>query len=263
MDAEKLREYLKNITKQKNGLCINISTGRVIRAMVPMHTFGHPVNIEGLIAVSKDFNIELIEDAAESLGSYYQGKHTGTFGQFGTLSFNGNKIITTGGGGAILTNNESLARRAKHITTVAKVPHSWEFSHDEIGYNYRMPNINAALGCAQLEQISSKIKFKRDLFKKYKSEFSKIAGIKLFEEPKQSESNYWLQSIILDKNNLDQRDIILNSTNDAGYMTRPAWNLLCDLTPFSKSPKMDLTTSKSIFLSLINIPSGSNIGLRK
>jgi dTDP-4-amino-4,6-dideoxygalactose transaminase len=263
MDAEKLREYLKNITKQKNGLCINISTGRVIRAMVPMHTFGHPVNIDGLIAVSKDFNIELIEDAAESLGSYYQGKHTGTFGQFGTLSFNGNKIITTGGGGAILTNNESLARRAKHITTVAKVPHSWEFSHDEIGYNYRMPNINAALGCAQLEQISSKIKFKRDLFKKYKSEFSKIAGIKLFEEPKQSESNYWLQSIILDKNKLDQRDLILKSTNDAGYMTRPAWNLLCDLNPFSKSPKMDLTTSKSIFLSLINIPSGSNIGLRK
>lgn len=263
MDAEKLREYLKNITKQKNGLCINISTGRVIRAMVPMHTFGHPVNIDGLIAVSKDFNIELIEDAAESLGSYFQGKHTGTFGQFGTLSFNGNKIITTGGGGAILTNNESLARRAKHITTVAKVPHSWEFSHDEIGYNYRMPNINAALGCAQLEQISSKIKFKRDLFKKYKSEFSKIAGIKLFEEPEQSESNYWLQSIILDKNKLDQRDLILKSTNDAGYMTRPAWNLLCDLTPFSKSPRMDLTTSKSIFLSLINIPSGSNIGLRK
>lgn len=255
MDAEKLREYLKDTTEQKNGMCVNNLTGRVIRAMVPMHTFGHPANIEGLISVSKDFNIELIEDAAESLGSYYQGKHTGTFGQFGTLSFNGNKIITTGGGGAILTNNESLARHAKHITTVAKVPHAWEFSHDQVGYNYRMPNINAALGCAQLEQISSKIKSKRDLFKKYKSEFSKIKRIKLFEEPKQSESNYWLQSIILEKDQVGQRDLILKKTNDAGYMTRPAWNLLCDLAPYRKNPKMDLTTSKSIFLSLINIPS--------
>jgi aminotransferase in exopolysaccharide biosynthesis len=259
MDAEKLREYLKDTTEQKNGLCVNNLTGRVIRAMVPMHTFGHPANIEGLISVSKDFNIELIEDAAESLGSYYQGKHTGTFGQFGTLSFNGNKIITTGGGGAILTNNESLARHAKHITTVAKVPHSWEFSHDQVGYNYRMPNINAALGCAQLEQISSKIKSKRDLFKKYKSEFSKIKGIKLFEEPKQSKSNYWLQSIILEKDQVGQRDLILEKTNDAGYMTRPAWNLLCDLTPFNLSPKMDLSIAKLIQTRLINIPSSPNL----
>ena len=259
MDAEKLREYLKDTTEQKNGLCVNNLTGRVIRAMVPMHTFGHPANIEGLISVSKDFNIELIEDAAESLGSYYQGKHTGTFGQFGTLSFNGNKIITTGGGGAILTNNESLARHAKHITTVAKVPHSWEFSHDQVGYNYRMPNINAALGCAQLEQISSKIKSKRDLFKKYKSEFSKIKGIKLFEEPKKSKSNYWLQSIILEKDQVGQRDLILEKTNDAGYMTRPAWNLLCDLTPFNLSPKMDLSIAKLIQTRLINIPSSSGI----
>jgi dTDP-4-amino-4,6-dideoxygalactose transaminase len=227
--------------------------------MVPMHTFGHPVNIDGLISVSKDFNIELIEDAAESLGSYYQGKHTGTFGQFGTLSFNGNKIITTGGGGAILTNNESLARSAKHLTTVAKVPHAWEFSHDQVGYNYRMPNINAALGCAQLEQVTSKINSKRDLFKKYKSEFSKINGIKLFEEPKQSKSNYWLQSVILDSDQISQRDLILKKTNDAGYMTRPAWELLCDLSPFRLSPKMDLSISKLILSRLINIPSSPNL----
>jgi perosamine synthetase len=259
MDAEKLREYLKNTTQQKNGLCINISTGRVIRAMVPMHTFGHPVNIDGLISVSKDFNIELIEDAAESLGSYYQGKHTGTFGQFGTLSFNGNKIVTTGGGGAILTNNEALARQAKHITTVAKVPHKWKFLHDEIGYNYRMPNINAALGCAQLEQILDKIQVKRDIFKMYSSEFSNISGIKLFEEPKHSQSNYWLQTIILNDQNMIKQDFILSLLNDSGYVSRPSWELLTNLTPFALNPSSDLSTAISLSKRIINIPSNFKV----
>jgi perosamine synthetase len=260
MDATKLREYLNNITKQRSGLCINTATGRVIRAMVPMHTFGHPVDIEGLLAVSKDFNIILIEDAAESIGSYYQSKHTGTFGLFGTLSFNGNKTITTGGGGAILTNDESLARHAKHLTTTAKVQHKWEFIHDEIGYNYRMPNINAALGCAQLEQISAKIKVKRDLFQSYDLEFSKVNGITLFKEPKQSKSNYWLQSILLDEDQVSHRDQILKTTNEAGYRTRPAWKLINELTPFKESPKMDLSVSRSLSNRLINVPSSSNLG---
>ena len=259
MDAEKLREYLKNTTEQKNGLCINISTDRVIRAMIPMHTFGHPANIDGLISVAKDFNIELIEDAAESLGSYYQGKHTGTFGKFGTLSFNGNKIITTGGGGAILTNNESLARRAKHLTTVAKVPHKWKFLHDEIGYNYRMPNINAALGCAQLQQISNKIQVKRSIFKMYSLQFSNIKGIKLFEEPEHSQSNYWLQTIILNDQNMVKQDVILSLLNDRGYVSRPSWELLMNLTPFALNPSSDLSTAISLSKRIINIPSNFKV----
>ena len=217
-----------------------------------MHTFGHPVNIDGLIAVSKDFNIELIEDAAESLGSYYQGKHTGTFGQFGTLSFNGNKIITTGGGGAILTNNESLARRAKHITTVAKVPHSWEFSHDEIGYNYRMPNINAALGCAQLENIDNNIKKSREIADKYK-EFFKSINIPFFSEPEDCYSNYWLNAIFLEDRT--ERDSFLEYTNRQGIRTRPAWQLMNTLPMFQNCLTGDLSNSVDILNTLVNLPS--------
>lgn len=259
MDVEKLREYLKNITKQENGLCINISTGRVIRAMVPMHTFGHPANIEGLLAISKDFNIALVEDAAESIGSYYFGQHTGTFGLFGVISFNGNKTITTGGGGVILTNDASLARHAKHLTTTARIPHSWEFIHDEIGYNYRMPNINAALGCAQLEQLPNKLEAKRKLFDAYKQVFKNNESLQIVTEPVNCKSNYWLQTIKLNIPSLVLRDKILDLTNKAGYMTRPTWGLLSELNQFNSSPKADLTVSKELFLSLINIPSSDNI----
>jgi len=174
VDAAKLRDYLISHTEQRSGQCINRATGQVIRALVPMHTFGHPVDIDGLIAIAHDFNIVLAEDAAESLGSYYHGQHTGTFGLLGTLSFNGNKTITTGGGGAILTNDAALARHAKHLTTTAKLPHAWEFRHDEIGYNYRLPNLNAALGCAQLEQLPVKLAEKRKLFRRYQTAFSNL-----------------------------------------------------------------------------------------
>jgi len=194
----KLRDYLQSYTQQNSGQCINIATGRVIRAMVPMHAFGHPVDMDGLLSVAHDFNIILVEDAAESLGSSYHGQHTGTFGLMGALSFNGNKTITTGGGGAILTNNVEVARRAKHITTTAKLPHSWEFIHDEIGFNYRMPNLNAALGCAQLEQLPTKLIAKRALFSRYQTAFSRVKGAKLVSEPEQCTSNYWLQTIMLD-----------------------------------------------------------------
>ena len=259
MGASKLREYLQATTEQNDGVCINTSTGRVIRAMVPMHTFGHPVDIEGLLSVSKDFNISMVEDAAESLGSYYFGRHTGTFGLLGTLSFNGNKIITTGGGGAILTNNKDVARHAKHLTTTAKVSHKWEFIHDEIGYNYRMPNINAALGCAQLESIQSKLRAKRNLYNSYEKAFAGVSGIKVLKEPDNCKSNYWLQTLFLNNEFANKRDQIIESTNKSGYMTRPAWNLLSNLEPFITSPKMDLPVAEMLIKSLINIPSSPSL----
>lgn len=260
VDPRKLREYLNGHTRQEGGLCINFETGKVIRAIVPMHTFGHPVDIEGLLAVANDFGIVIVEDAAESLGSYYQDRHTGTFGQLGTLSFNGNKTITTGGGGAILTNDEALARRAKHLTTTAKLPHAWDYFHDEVGYNYRLPNLNAALGCAQLERLPEMLLAKRALFNAYTETFSSIQGLKLFAEPDQCRSNYWLQTILLDEKSADSRNDILLATNNAGYMTRPAWILMHQLAAYQGCPRMDLTVAESLSRRLINIPSSCSLG---
>ena len=260
IDAAKLRQYLKEHTEQISGQCMNRSTQRVIRTIVPMHTFGHPSDIEALMAVAADFNLALVEDAAESLGSFYNEKHTGTFGKLGTLSFNGNKTITTGGGGVILTNDEVLARRAKHLTTTAKIPHAWEFVHDEIGYNYRMPNINAALGCAQLERLPEMLLAKRNLFESYKKAFNSISGVKLLKEPDGASSNYWLQTLVLDSTQAHLRDEILEVTNSAGLMTRPAWTLLADLKPFAGCPSMDLTTARDLVERIINIPSSAHLG---
>jgi aminotransferase in exopolysaccharide biosynthesis len=261
MDAAKLREYLHFNTSQRSGKCINNITGRVIRALVPMHTFGHPSDIEGLLSIAHDFNIALVEDAAESLGSFYTGQHTGTFGLLGTLSFNGNKTITTGGGGAILTNDEALARHAKHLTTTAKLSHAWEFRHDEIGYNYRMPNINAALGCAQLEQLPMKLAAKRELYTRYKNAFEGIDGVKLFAEPQNSNSNFWLQTLLLNETNSKNRNVVLEATNTSGIMTRPAWVLLNELAPFKGLPRMDLTGAQSLSSRIINIPSSPSLVL--
>jgi aminotransferase in exopolysaccharide biosynthesis len=255
LDAKKLRAYLAASTCERDGHCVNRSSGRVIRALVPMHTFGHPSDLEGLLALARDFKLALVEDAAESLGSFYCGQHTGTFGLLGTLSFNGNKTITTGGGGAILTNDSELARHAKHLTTTAKKPHQWAFEHDELGYNYRMPNINAALGCAQLNRISDFLRSKRRLYERYKNLFSKISGVKLFEEPKGCQSNYWLQTLILDPEHAFYRDAILTQTNNLGIMTRPAWTLMSELPIYETCPKMDLQTAKSLSARIINIPS--------
>jgi perosamine synthetase len=259
IDALKLRHYLAHHTEQHGGQCINRKTGRVIRALVPMHTFGHPVNLDELLAVAKDFNLVLVEDAAESLGSTYNGQHTGTFGLLSTLSFNGNKTITTGGGGAILTNDATLARYAKHLTTTAKLPHAWEYRHNEIAYNYRLPNLNAALGCAQLEQLPTMLVAKRILFSRYQAVFSSVQGVTLIAEPEQCQSNYWLQTLLLDANKVDQRDSILTATNAAGYMTRPAWILMHELTQFKDCPRMDLTMAQSLSQRLINIPSSSSL----
>ena len=259
VDATKLRDYLASYTDQRAGQCVNRATGRVVRALVPMHTFGHPVDLDSLLAVAQDFNIALVEDAAESLGSYYHGQHTGTFGLLGTLSFNGNKTITTGGGGAILTNNTELARHAKHLTTTAKMPHAWEYRHDEIGYNYRMPNLNAALGCAQLEQLPAMLAAKRELFKRYQAAFASVMGVKLVVEPEQCQSNYWLQALMLDAEQVNQRDSILKATNETGFMTRPVWILMHELMPFKDCPRMNLVVAQSLSQRLINIPSSSNL----
>jgi perosamine synthetase len=259
VDADKLRDYLAGQTEQRAGQCVNRVTGRVIRAIVPMHTFGHPVALERVLAVAHDFNLVLVEDAAESLGSYYRGRHTGTFGRMGTLSFNGNKTITTGGGGAILTNDPELARHAKHLTTTAKLPHAWEYRHDEIGYNYRLPNLNAALGCAQLEQLPAMLASKRRLFQHYQAAFAPVAGVRLVSEPEQCQSNYWLQTLLLDAAVSSQRDAILRATNDAGCMTRPAWTLMHELMPFKECPRMDLANAQSLSQCLINIPSSAGL----
>jgi perosamine synthetase len=257
--AAKLRDYLVSHTDQHAGQCVNRATGRVIRALVPMHTFGHPADLDSLLSVAHDFNITLVEDAAESLGSYYHGRHTGTLGRMGTLSFNGNKTITTGGGGAILTNDSQLARHAKHLTTTAKLPHAWEYRHDEIGYNYRLPNLNASLGCAQLEQLPAMLAAKRELFQRYRLAFARVSGVKLMVEPENCLSNYWLQTLALDPGCTDQLSAVLQSTNDAGLMTRPAWTLMHQLTPFKDCPHMDLECARSLAQCLINIPSSSSL----
>jgi perosamine synthetase len=259
IDPEKLRSYLESSTTLIAGQCRNRISGKVIRAIVPMHTFGHPSRIQELLEICEDFNIIMVEDAAESLGSFYSNSHTGTFGLLGALSFNGNKTITTGGGGAILTNDSNLAKKAKHMTTTAKVPHKWRYVHDEVGFNYRLPNLNAALGCAQLEKIESKIDRKRKLFELYQEEFKKLPGVSLLKEPTNSRSNYWLQAVILGPTYGVLRNEILDRTNELGISTRPVWDLLTSLEHLNRFPRMDLTQAENVASSLINLPSSPQL----
>ncbi|WP_375373905.1 LegC family aminotransferase [Paenibacillus sp. S150] len=260
VDASKLGEYLKEIAViQQDGRFYNKNTGRRLSAVVPMHTFGHPVELEGLMELCEKYRLVLVEDAAESLGSYYKGKHTGTFGHIAALSFNGNKIITTGGGGAILTANQEWARRAKHLTTTAKIPHRWLFIHDETAYNYRLPNLNAALGCAQLEQLPLFLDQKRKLAAQYVQKFSGIPGISVVQEPAHSTSNYWLNALRLDAPDINLRDSILERTNGSGFMTRPTWTPMHKLEMYKASPQMDLSMTEKIESSVINIPSSPTL----
>ena len=261
LDPFALRDYLGVVAEERGGACINCATGRVIRAVVPMHVFGHPVDLDGLLAVAQDYRLAVVEDAAESMGSMYRGRHTGTFGRLGTLSFNGNKTITTGGGGAILTDDPELARQAKHLTTTAKVPHRWEYRHDDIGYNYRMPNINAALGCAQLEQLPALLAAKRRLYDSYAAAFSDAQGIRLVAESAGCRSNYWLQTLLLDESVAVQRDAVLAATNDAGLMTRPIWVLNHRLPAFRDCPSMDLSVAESLESRLVSIPSSAQLAM--
>jgi perosamine synthetase len=237
----------------KNGVCYNKHTGRRIKACIPMHTFGHPVHLDELVAVCEKYHLELVEDAAESLGSFYKGKHTGTFGKVGAISFNGNKTITTGGGGMLLFNDEALAKYAKHLTTQAKVPHRWEFVHDHIGYNYRMPNINAALGCAQMENLDSILKNKRETAGKYATFFAQCPEIEFFSEPKDCRSNCWLNIILLKDKNAQQE--FLEYTNDHGVMTRPVWQLMTKLEMFKDCQTDDLKNTLWFEERVVNIPS--------
>jgi aminotransferase in exopolysaccharide biosynthesis len=260
LDPTAMREYLRTVTEIRAEQCVNRATGRVIRCVVPMHAFGHPVDIEGVCAVARDFHLNLVEDAAESLGSTVHGRHTGTFGLMGTLSFNGNKTVTTGGGGAIVTNDAALAKHAKHLTTTAKVAHRWEYQHDEIGYNYRMPNINAALGCAQLEQLPGFIEAKRRLFDRYAAAFAGVHEAQLIAEPRGCHSNYWLQTLLLSAAAAPQRDAILATTNDDGLMTRPTWTLMHRLAPYRECPRMPLPVAESVETRLINLPSSARLG---
>ena len=253
LSPSKLENYLNDISLMRNGQCYNKETGKRISACVPMHTFGLPLFIDKLVEVCSRYNIPVIEDAAESLGSYYKKKHTGTFGLLGVFSFNGNKIVTSGGGGAIITNNEDLAKKAKHLSTQSKIPHKWEFKHDQIGFNYRMPNLNAALACAQLEQLEFYIQNKRKLSELYFGFFKNNNEIKLIREVKQSKSNYWLNSIILkDKK---QRDNFLKFTNENGIMTRPIWNLMNKLDMFKKANCSDLKTAEWLEERVVSITS--------
>lgn len=259
LDPLKLRDYLSQGFEMRNGLCVNLRTNRIIRAVVPMHTFGHSVDLDGLMSVAHDFNIAVVEDATESLGSMYYGRHTGTFGLSGVLSFNGNKTITTGGGGAILTNDPLVASRARHLTSTAKTPHPWEFIHDQIGYNYRMPNINAAIGCAQLEQLPKKLLLKRELYQKYQTAFFQLKGVELFGEPVGCQSNYWLQTIVLDEQHAHLKHDVLSSSNKIGIHLRPAWTLIHRTTPYANTPRMDLSCSTSLAARLLNIPSSPSL----
>ena len=252
-----LKEWLVKNAEVKNGQCYNKNTGRRVKACVPMHTFGHPVRIEEIANLCEEYHIELVEDAAESIGSLYKGKHTGTFGKIGAISFNGNKTITTGGGGMMLFNDEELAAHAKHLTTQAKVPHRWEFRHDHIGYNYRMPNINAALGCAQLENLDKFIESKRQLALEYGEYFKNVADIQFFTEPEDSFSNYWLQAVILrDK---DAQQEFLQQTNDNGVMTRPIWELMNRLSMFEHCENDGLKNIIWFADRVVNIPSSVRI----
>lgn len=248
-----LREWITTHAEIKNNELYNKKTGHRIKAVVPMHTFGHPVHIDEMIEVCQEFHLELVEDAAESIGSLYKGRHTGTFGKVGALSFNGNKTITTGGGGMMLFQDEELAKLGKHLTTQAKIPHRWEFKHDHIGYNYRMPNINAALGCAQLENIEEYIKSKCQIAAQYADFFKDIDDIDFFVDSPDTRSNYWLNAVIL-KDKAAQLDF-LQYTNEHGVMTRPIWELMIRLPMFEKCEHDGLKNTIWLADRIVNIPS--------
>lgn len=253
LSPKAVKVWLENNAELKNGVCYNKKTGRRVKACIPMHTFGHPVKIDELVQICNEWHLELVEDAAESIGSLYKGQHTGTFGKVGAISFNGNKTITTGGGGMLLFQDEELGKLAKHLTTQAKVPHRWAFVHDHIGYNYRMPNINAALGCAQLENLDRYVENKRETAQIYADFFKNIPDITFFTEPENCRSNYWLNVVML-KDKAAQQEF-LEYTNDHGVMTRPVWELMNRLEMFKQCETDGLKNTEWLADRIVNIPS--------
>ena len=256
LSPDSLNCFLSEHAVVKNNQCLNKTTGKIIKVCVPMHTLGHSCRISEIKEICDKYKIILIEDAAESLGSFYNGKHTGTYGSLGVLSFNGNKIITGGGGGCIITDNEVLAKKAKHLTTTAKVPHKWEYTHDMIGYNYRMPNLNAALLTSQLENLQKFLSIKRNIAMAYK-EFFYDKPYEFVEEPFNSQSNYWLNAIILKQKK--ERDLFLHETNSKGVTTRPIWTLMNKLNMFRGSQCGELLNAEWLEQRVVNIPSSALI----
>lgn len=262
VDPDKLSAYLAAAVEVRGRQSYNRATGRRIAALVPMHTFGHPVRLRELLDLGVRYGFPVVEDAAESLGSYYEGRHTGTFGKLGILSFNGNKIITTGGGGAVLTDDPDLAQAARHLTTTARVPHAWSFIHDRVAFNYRMPNINAALGCAQLEYLDDFLSRKRHVAQAYLASFSGVNGMRIQVEPKGCVSNYWLNTLVLDRGLEAMRDALLAALGEAGIMARPAWTLMHRLPMYTSMPRMDLSTAESLEARIISLPSSATLGAK-
>ena len=262
IDPKKLALYLRRIAVMRDGIAVNRETGRPIRAVVPVHVFGHPADMAALSEACEPFALSIIEDATESLGSTYRGHPCGGLGVIGVLSFNGNKIVTTGGGGAIVTNDQTLAHRAKQLTTTARVPHKWAFTHNEIGWNYRLPNLNAALGLAQLGQLDGFVAAKRRLARRYADAFANVRAVKFVTEPEGSVSNYWLNAILLNEDSEAARDSVLEATHSAGFQTRPAWTLMHCLPMFRDSPRGDLSVAESIQRRLINLPSSAVLGMQ-
>ena len=263
IDYKKLDKYLSKNTKIINGVCFNKKSKRKIKAMIVVHLFGHPAKIDSLLVVAKKYKLKLIEDAAESIGSFHKGKHTGTIGHIGVISFNGNKSLTSGGGGVVLTNNRSLAKKINFLSSTSKIKHKYKYVHQGVGYNYRLSNLNAALGCAQLEKLKKIISSQRKLFVKYKNAFKNLENIEILDEPENSKSNYWLQTLILKKKNKGHIDYILNYINEKGYQARPTWDLISEMKYYNKFPKMNLDKSKDIRESLINLPSSPEILIKK
>ena len=262
IDPRALRAHLDEIADRRDGVTINCQTGRRLAAVVPMHVFGHPVDMDGLAEVAGDFGIALVEDAAESLGSTLAGRPCGSLGRIAALSFNGNKILTTGGGGAVITDDPDLAKRAKHLSTTAKVPHKWAFHHDEIGYNYRMPNLNAALGVAQLAQLSTRLIQKRALAHRYIDAFDGAEGVVVFAERPGTTANYWLNTLVLSPEMSRARDIVLESLNAAGLMARPVWEPLHTLAIYADCPRAALPVTVDLAARIVNVPSSAKLGAR-
>ena len=261
IDSQKMEDFLSSNTDMRDDGLFNKATGCRISAIMPMHTFGHPANLQEIVIVAERYNLPVIEDAAEALGSTYQNQHIGTRGLLGVFSFNGNKIVTTGGGGAVVTNDEALAKKVKHLSTTAKVPHNWKFEHDQVGYNYRMPNINAALGCAQLEQLPNFLAAKRNLFTKYDTALANLEDVILFKELPDRRSNYWLQTIVLSEKYVSELPSVIESAQEVGLQLRPAWTPLHQLTPFMQCPRTDLSVTENLAKRIINIPSSAILGI--
>ncbi len=261
LDPDKLDRHLAAVAELSLGDCRNAKTGRRIAAIVPMHTFGHPVRMERLVEVAARWNIPIVEDAAEALGSHYRGRHVGHHGLVACLSFNGNKPVTTGGGGAIITGDAEIASAAKHLTTTAKQPHQWAFLHDQIGYNYRLPNINAALGCAQLEQVDLFVAAKRRLAARYQEAFREVPGATIFVDAKDAQSNYWLVTMLLDEPDLGLRDSFLAACHERGLLCRPAWTAMHRLPMYAGCPRTDLAVAEELEARIVNLPSSMSIEL--